>query len=98
MLATIKSYSETTHYLRTGMKVGLTNYKGVQGANFCWGDWANPGTNNNDCEGWWHGDGVFYPMDWQRPKSFAAVRDGLSQTFLAGEDVWNKTRATCDTP
>src|SRR5262245_58352255 len=25
---------EITHYLRTGLRVGLTNYKGVQGANF----------------------------------------------------------------
>lgn len=97
-LATIRSYPETTHYLRSGMKVGLTNYMGVQGANFCWGDWANAGTNGNDCEGWWHGDGVFYPMDWQKKRDSSRITDGLSNTFMAGEDIWNQTRATCDTP
>jgi prepilin-type N-terminal cleavage/methylation domain-containing protein len=42
--------AERTHYMRTAPSAGLTNYKGVQGANFCWGIWANPGTNGNDCE------------------------------------------------
>ncbi|MDX1944741.1 MAG: DUF1559 domain-containing protein [Pirellulaceae bacterium] len=98
MVATIKVFPETTHYLRTGFKVGLTNYKGVQGANFCWGDWANGGTNGNDCEGWWHGDGCFYPMDWQKKKPLAMIQDGLSNTLMIGEDSWNQTRATCDLP
>jgi prepilin-type N-terminal cleavage/methylation domain-containing protein len=98
LLANIKVFPETTHYLRTGMKVGLTNYKGVQGANFCWGDWANGGTNGNNCEGWEHGDGVFYPMDWLQKKPMAMIQDGLSHTFMVGEDSWNQTRATCDTP
>ena len=70
----------------------------MQGANFCWGDWANGGTNGNDCEGWWHGDGVFYPMDSQKKKPMAMIQDGLSNTLMVGEDSWNQTRATCDTP
>src|SRR5262245_5515539 len=60
-------FVERSHYLRTGVRAGLTNYKGVQGANFCWNVWANPGTNGNDCEPWFHGDGIFYPMVWERP-------------------------------
>jgi prepilin-type N-terminal cleavage/methylation domain-containing protein/prepilin-type processing-associated H-X9-DG protein len=79
---------ETTHYLRTGLLVGLTNYKGVQGANWCWGEWANPGTNNCSCEGFWQGDGLIYPMDWENRKSFPCVTDGLSNTFMIGEDIW----------
>jgi hypothetical protein len=96
-LSSIGSAFVHSHYMR-GVTVGLTNYKGVQGANFCWGDWANGSTLTGDCEPWWKGDGVFYPMDWQRPKSFERVTDGLSQTFVVGEDTWNATRASCDTP
>ena len=97
-ISTLKTYPERSHYLRTGMVVGLTNYKGVQGANFCWGDWANGSKTAVDCEPWFHGDGIFYPMDWQRPRTLAVIEDGTSHTFMVGEDVWNMTRATCDTP
>jgi prepilin-type N-terminal cleavage/methylation domain-containing protein/prepilin-type processing-associated H-X9-DG protein len=83
-------YVQQSHYLRTSLKAGLTNYKGVQGSNFCWGPWTNPGTNGNDCEPWFHGDGLLYPMVWQRPKRFAEILDGSSNTFMIGEDVWNK--------
>jgi prepilin-type N-terminal cleavage/methylation domain-containing protein len=85
---------ESTHYLRTGLLVGLTNYKGVQGANWCWGDWANPGTNGNSCEGFWRGDGIFYPMDWERPKILSHIQDGTSNTLMIGEDVWSADIAT----
>jgi prepilin-type N-terminal cleavage/methylation domain-containing protein len=81
-------YPERSHYMRTGVPVGLTNYKGVQGANFCWGLWTNPGTNGNICEPWWKGDGLLYPMVWQRPKRIADVRDGTNSTFLIGEDIF----------
>ena len=83
-------YPQASHYLRTGQEVGLTNYKGVQGANFCWGPYTNAGTPDPDCEPWWHGDGVLYPMAWQKPKRFAEILDGTSQTLMIGEDVWNK--------
>ncbi|HBI42106.1 MAG TPA: prepilin-type cleavage/methylation domain-containing protein [Planctomycetales bacterium] len=67
---------------------GQTNYKGVGGANWGWGEplWHNPGTNGS-WDGLDHGDGLFYRMDWTQPKSFLAVTDGLSNTFMAGEDV-----------
>lgn len=80
---------ESTHYLRTGMTVGLTNYKGVQGANWGWGDYVNPGSAGNDFEGFWHGDGICYPMDWQSPKRLNDIRDGAAQTLMIGEDIWN---------
>ena len=97
-LSSIRVRPVQSHYLRTNLPTGLTNYKGVQGANFCWGDWANPPAGSIDCEPWWHGDGIFYPMDWQKPKTLAAVRDGTSNTFMVGEQIYNKTRASCDTP
>lgn len=95
---TLKVYPERSHYMRTGILVGLTNYKGVQGANFCWGDWANGSKTAVDCKPWFHGDGIFYPMDWQSPRTLAVIEDGTSHTFMVGEDIWNMTRATCDTP
>jgi len=95
--ASLGSVRETPRYLR-GLDVGLTNYMGVQGSNFCWGDWANNGTSGMDCEQWFHGDGIFYPMDWQKPRGFGAIRDGLSNTLMVGEDVFNKTRSTCSDP
>jgi prepilin-type N-terminal cleavage/methylation domain-containing protein/prepilin-type processing-associated H-X9-DG protein len=79
---------ERTHYMRTSPVAGLTNYKGVQGANFCWGPWTNQGTNGNTCEPWWKGDGIFYPMAWERPKRLTDITDGTSNTFMIGEDAW----------
>lgn len=76
-----------SHYLRTGKPFALTNYKGVQGANFCWGDWANPGTNGMSCEGWEQGDGLLFPMNWVEPLQWQDVEDGASNTFVIGEDV-----------
>jgi prepilin-type processing-associated H-X9-DG protein len=69
--------------------VAMTNYKGVQGANFCWGDWANPGTTGHSCEPWEDGDGVFFPMNWVRPLRWALLTDGTSATTMIGEDVYD---------
>jgi prepilin-type N-terminal cleavage/methylation domain-containing protein len=92
LIAGIGADIENSHYLRTNKRYGLTNYKGVQGAGFCWGDWANPGTNGHGCEPWEDGDGILYPMNWVKPLKWAQVTDGVSQTLLIGEDAYDPTQ------
>ncbi len=81
--------NERSHYLRTNPLVGMTNYKGVQGANFCWGDWANPGTGGHGCEPWENGDGILYPMNWAHVVRLRDVTDGLSNTTMVGEQTYD---------
>jgi prepilin-type N-terminal cleavage/methylation domain-containing protein/prepilin-type processing-associated H-X9-DG protein len=69
-----------------GYAAGNTNYRGVSGSNWCWGNYYNLGTNG-DCNGLDNGDGVFFRADENFPNGFAAVSDGLSNTFFVGEDV-----------
>ena len=89
LLAGRGAINERSHYLRTNPKVGTTNYKGVQGAGFCWGDWANPGTGGHGCEAWEDGDGLFYPLNWTRALAWRNVTDGLSSTTMIGESVYD---------
>jgi prepilin-type processing-associated H-X9-DG protein len=79
-----------------GFAVGLTNYKAVSGAN--WGDdlegigprfntdWRNPGTNGS-FDGLSNGDGMFFRTDYRRRFRMLDVKDGVSNTFMLGEDV-----------
>lgn len=98
MIAT-KVFAEQTHYLgrQEVLQVALTNYKGVQGANFPEGEYAHPSNPPKlGSDPWQNGDGMFYPMDFQKKRSFAnTVKDGLTNTFMIGEDVWNVQRAAC---
>jgi prepilin-type N-terminal cleavage/methylation domain-containing protein len=72
----------------SGLAVGQTNYKGVSGANWDWGEarWHNMGTNGSP-DGLVHGDGMFYRYDWVNPRRMASVTDGTSNTFMVGEDL-----------
>jgi prepilin-type N-terminal cleavage/methylation domain-containing protein/prepilin-type processing-associated H-X9-DG protein len=65
-----------------------TNYKGVSGSNWGWGDpkWRNAGPSGS-WDGLNQGDGVFYRTDWKAPKGLVAIADGTSSTFLVGEDL-----------
>jgi prepilin-type N-terminal cleavage/methylation domain-containing protein/prepilin-type processing-associated H-X9-DG protein len=84
-----------------GFPVGQTTYKGVSGAN--WGAdasihqtqintlWPNPGTNGSS-DGLARGDGILWRSDLEARISKDHVLDGLSMTFLVGEDVPEKNR------
>jgi prepilin-type N-terminal cleavage/methylation domain-containing protein len=86
-----------------GIPVGQTNYKGVSGAN--WGSddslpsdqddigtlFPNPGKNGSS-DGMNDGDGIFWRSDYTAALSEKNVTDGLSHTFLAGEDLPEKNR------
>jgi prepilin-type N-terminal cleavage/methylation domain-containing protein/prepilin-type processing-associated H-X9-DG protein len=83
---------QTSHYLRTGATVGLTNYKGVNGANHAWGNWVNPSAAGAfDC--WEAGDGLLYPLNWTKPIRMEKITDGTSNTLMVGEDVWEPLAA-----
>jgi prepilin-type N-terminal cleavage/methylation domain-containing protein/prepilin-type processing-associated H-X9-DG protein len=71
-----------------GIPVGVTNYKGVSGSNWCWGTYYNLGPSGN-CNGLHSGDGMFYRDDGDRRLSLNQITDGLSSTYMVGEDIPN---------
>ncbi len=92
---------------------GPTNYKGISGSNWCWGDFPNTGTNGT-CDvfyqnGTGKSDGIFFRTDILFPMKLTSVTDGTSNTYMIGEDVpemsawcaWpyaNHTTGTCAIP
>lgn len=88
--------------------MGLTNYKGVSGSNWCWGIQPNDGTGKGcfargsasrpwccDVFGFYpptggftgRGDGILWRTDINARSTADHVTDGMSNTFLVGEDV-----------
>jgi len=88
--------TDAGNFAEIQMPLGQTNYKAVCGAN--WGSdetqnleyietlWRNRGTNGS-YDGQAHGDGIMWRNDIKYRLSFAKVKDGLSYTFLVGEDL-----------
>jgi prepilin-type N-terminal cleavage/methylation domain-containing protein/prepilin-type processing-associated H-X9-DG protein len=71
--------------------IGQTNYKGVSGANWGWGDtrW-NPGYQAQapDQNGLANGNGLFYRADGKKKQTITgSIKDGTSNTFMIGEDI-----------
>jgi prepilin-type N-terminal cleavage/methylation domain-containing protein len=77
-----------------GYVVGLTNYKGVSGANWAWGGFVVSGTGSTrgGTNGLADGDGVFYRGDGSKRKTLNDIKDGTSNTFLIGEDIPSMNR------
>ena len=73
------------------MDAGTSNYKGVAGANWAWGEprWQNLGTNGSR-DGLTRGDGIFYRCDFRTPRTLLSITDGTSNTFMTGEDIPEK--------
>ena len=70
---------------------GLANYKGIQGSNWCWGDYPHtpPG---GTCHSFWYvpdgyGNGCFHRNDILTPLKLTDIKDGTSNTFMLGEDI-----------
>jgi prepilin-type N-terminal cleavage/methylation domain-containing protein len=89
----------TSLYMRGVQLGGLTNYDGVNGSNFGWGEFTNPRVNSegipNPYDPWDNGDGMFPPEAWDDPLRLRNVTDGLSNTLMAGEQAFVEARATC---
>ena len=92
----LKEVNPVTKYGARYMKginlpVGLTNYDGVLGSNFCWGENPNVGPTGN-CEPWGFGDGAMTIFSWRDPIKFSTVADGTSNTMLVGEQAFEEQR------
>ncbi len=76
----------TNRSQHSGIEVSAGSYAGVTGSNWAWGDYTHqpPGDSNNGLD---DGNGMLYRRDVMRIRSFAIVTDGLSNTFMVGEDV-----------
>jgi prepilin-type processing-associated H-X9-DG protein len=78
-----------------GLSTGLTNYRGVSGSNWCWGNFVHtpanaPGRNGNvDCNGLDNGNGIFFRADIRGRLNLSILTsaDGTSNTFMIGEDI-----------
>ena len=69
-----------------GVTITLSNYKGVNGSNWCWGTFINP-KPHNDCDGLQRGNGIFFRLDFQKKQRLANITDGTSNTMMFGEDI-----------
>jgi len=67
------------------LATGCTNYKGVDGNNWCWGNWTNNGPTGN-CDGLDNGNGMFFRSDKKRTLRLEQMLDGTSNTLMVGED------------
>lgn len=75
----------------TKIPIALANYKGVSGANWCWGSYPyTSAIGTCDCfyaDGLGRADGVFFRTDMNFRLAFNHITDGLSNTFMIGEDI-----------
>ena len=70
----------------TSAGAGNTNYKGVAGSNWAWGNWVHAGPTGNT-NGLDAGNGTFYRSDNNRALTLVGISDGTSNTLIIGEDL-----------
>jgi type II secretory pathway pseudopilin PulG len=77
------------------LPTGLTSYGGVMGSNWQWGNYTNPAVGTcclpeygQGQDPWVAGDGMFPGSGYRCPRTFAAITDGTSNTFLVGESTY----------
>jgi prepilin-type processing-associated H-X9-DG protein len=70
-----------------GRPVSLTNYKGVLGDHQLGGAASKHRGTLPDLHQLTGCNGLFFRLSYQEPQRFAMVTDGLSQTYMVGEDV-----------
>ena len=77
-----------------GVTITLSNYKGVNGSNWCWGTFIVNGPPSTltipgvpDCDGLQRGNGMFFRLDFMKKQRLANITDGTSNTFMFGEDI-----------
>ncbi|WP_439631985.1 DUF1559 family PulG-like putative transporter [Gemmata sp.] len=104
-MASLKTFDQRSRYAwggggpSTTVLVGLTNYKGVLGGNFQYGDYANSTPAFVDGgDGFWGADGLFSLHLWTAPVRLGSIGDGTSNTFMVGEDIWTPEYANGDQP
>ncbi|OWK38258.1 hypothetical protein FRUB_07378 [Fimbriiglobus ruber] len=98
-MSQLRTFSELSRYSQVTTLVGLTNYKGVLGSNFNYGDYANanPAFLYNG-DGFWGANGLFSLDVWKAPITIVAITDGTSNTFMVGEDIWTPNYANGQQP
>ncbi|MGI8980965.1 MAG: DUF1559 domain-containing protein [Pirellulaceae bacterium] len=74
-------------YHWVGRQVALTNYKGVIGDNRMGGSQSMHAGTEPDCISTGNCNGLFYRLTYQSPLGLGSVGDGLSNTFMVGEDI-----------
>lgn len=77
-----------------GKEVAVTSYKGVLGDSRVGGNLSVHPGRTPDCHINGGCTGLIYRVTYEEPQSMAMIRDGLSNTFLLGEDVPEQNAAS----
>jgi prepilin-type processing-associated H-X9-DG protein len=90
-----KQVTETNVFITGNTLVGRNNYRGVMGNDWNWGTYTNNtvGPANATPDSFEDNNGIFYAFSIRKPRSSAAVTDGLSNTLAFGETAFNENFA-----